>query len=93
MYMAPACTLWLAVGSILLEFPKMQASGALLVVLGNPGKFILAACMGFTVNCLVYVIIKNASSLTLKVNTWSSPSAGASASPCPVSLSMWFHLV
>ncbi|GAB4823391.1 hypothetical protein N2152v2_010437 [Parachlorella kessleri] len=67
MYLAPACTLWLAVGSILLEVPKMQAVGALSVVLGSPGKFVLAACMGFVVNGLVYIIIKTASSLTLKV--------------------------
>ena len=45
----------------------MRSSGALLFVLHNKAKFLAAAAAGFAVNWLGYVVIKTASSLTLKV--------------------------
>ena len=67
MYLAPACTLWLLIGSFTLELRPMLASGAFGVVAAKPLKFMLAAAMGFGVNSLAYIIIQTASSLTLKV--------------------------
>lgn len=67
MYLAPACTFWLALGSAWLELPAILASGSLGVVAAAPYKFLAAAAMGFTVNSLAYIVIQTASSLTLKV--------------------------
>lgn len=67
MYLAPACTFWLFLGSMLLEFRNMVADGAFGLMADRPGKFILAAAMGFMVNSLAYIVIQSASSLTLKV--------------------------
>ncbi|GAB4814468.1 hypothetical protein N2152v2_001514 [Parachlorella kessleri] len=67
LYLAPACTFWLLLGSACLEFPRMAQSGAFLLMLQRPVKFTVAAAMGFMVNSLAYIVIQTASSLTLKV--------------------------
>lgn len=67
MYLAPACTFWLFLGSMAIEFPKMKATGAFLLVAEKPLQFTAAAVMGFMVNSLAYIVIQTASSLTLKV--------------------------
>lgn len=67
MYLAPACTFWLVLGSVWLEVPTILANGSLGVVALAPYKFLAAAAMGFTVNSLAYIVIQTASSLTLKV--------------------------
>lgn len=67
MYLAPACTFWLAIGSAALEYSKMQEEGAFLLMAARPLKFLTAAAMGFMVNSLAYIVIQTASSLTLKV--------------------------
>lgn len=67
MYMAPASMLWLALGSVVAEFPKMHANQALLIPLQHPGPFLLAAVSGFLVSILGFVIIKMSSALTMKV--------------------------
>lgn len=67
MYLGPACTFWLIIGSLALEFRPMLAAGAFGLVAEKPLKFMLAAAMGFGVNSLAYIIIQTASSLTLKV--------------------------
>ncbi|KAL4439240.1 hypothetical protein ABPG77_004142 [Micractinium sp. CCAP 211/92] len=67
MYLAPACTFWLALGSLALEFRPMLESGAFGLMAERPLKFLAAAVMGFLVNSLAYIVIQSASSLTLKV--------------------------
>jgi hypothetical protein len=67
MYLAPACTFWLVIGSLLLELRPMLDSGAFLLMWQRPAKFLAAAMMGFAVNSLAYIVIQSASSLTLKV--------------------------
>ena len=67
MYLAPACTGWLFLGSLFLEFPSMRTSGAYQFVADHLFLFCCAAVMGFLVNSLAYIIIQTASSLTLKV--------------------------
>ncbi|PSC69942.1 Triose-phosphate transporter domain isoform B [Micractinium conductrix] len=67
MYLAPACTFWLALGSLLLELRPMLAAGAFGLMAQRPGAFLAAAAMGFAVNSLAYIVIQAASSLTLKV--------------------------
>ena len=67
MYLAPATALWLGIGSLITEVPSMIRDGAIDVVTRNALKFAAAACMGFGVNLLAYIVIQSASSLTLKV--------------------------
>lgn len=67
MYLAPACTFWLAIGSLMMESKAMIAEGAGYLILNQPLKFMSAAAMGFGVNSLAYIVIQSASSLTLKV--------------------------
>lgn len=67
MYLAPACTFWLFMGSLMMEVKQMVAENAMAVVAARPWAFALAAVMGFAVNSLAYIVIQTASSLTLKV--------------------------
>lgn len=67
MYLAPACTLWLALGALAFEFPLMRRGGAAALVAAQPARFALAGALGFCVNALAYIVIQAASSLTLKV--------------------------
>lgn len=67
MYLAPAGAFWLFLGSLLFELPRMIANDAFSFVASHPLKFASAAMMGFAVNSLGYIVIKSASSLTLKV--------------------------
>lgn len=69
MYLAPACTAWLALGVAIVEWRAMVEAGAFQIMRDNAGGFVLAAMMGFGVNSLAYVVIQSASSLTLKVGT------------------------
>lgn len=67
MYLAPACTCWLALGMLLVEWPAMQQAGALSLMAARPLLYLSAAALGFAVNTLAYFVIQLASSLTLKV--------------------------
>ena len=67
MYLAPACTMWLFLGVLLVEWPAMAREGALGLMQAKPLLYMAAAVMGFGVNALAYVVIQTASSLTLKV--------------------------
>ena len=58
MYLAPACTFWLALGSLLLELRPMLAAGAFGLMAQRPGAFLAAAAMGFAVNSLAYIVIQ-----------------------------------
>ena len=58
MYLAPACTFWLLIGSTVLELRPMLASGAFGLMLERPVKFLAAAMMGFAVNSLAYIVIQ-----------------------------------
>jgi hypothetical protein len=58
MYLAPACTFWLVIGSLLLELRPMLDSGAFLLMWQRPAKFLAAAMMGFAVNSLAYIVIQ-----------------------------------
>jgi hypothetical protein len=58
MYLAPACTFWLIIGSAALELRPMMASGAFGLMAQRPGKFMAAAVMGFAVNSLAYIVIQ-----------------------------------
>lgn len=51
MYLAPACTFWLFIGSMLIEWRRMREAGALLLILQRPVSFAAAAAMGFMVRC------------------------------------------
>lgn len=68
MYLAPATTAWLFVGSIFLELPSMLRTGAFIVVATKPITFCFAAVLGFGVNSMAYIVIQTSSSLTLKVD-------------------------
>lgn len=67
MHLAPACFMWLMVGSIAMEAKSMITNNALAMVGAKPLHFMGAAAMGFAVNLLAYIVIQTASSLTLKV--------------------------
>ncbi|MEW5300114.1 MAG: hypothetical protein WDW38_002951 [Sanguina aurantia] len=67
LYLAPACAMYLAVGSAILEWPVISRSGAIHIVKDHPWLFLLAAVMGFCVNVLAYTTIKLTSAITLKV--------------------------
>ena len=67
MCLAPACTFWLFLGILVLEWPAMLQEGAIKLMAQNPAKFCAAAVMGFGVNALAYVVIQLWSSLKLKV--------------------------
>ena len=58
MYMAPACTLWLALGAALLELQPMRESGALALVASRPAAFAAASLMAWAVNILGYIVIQ-----------------------------------
>ena len=71
------------------ESSTLMKSGALRLVSEHPGKFAAAALAGFGVNGLAILVIKLASSLTLKVglhqwiNLWRRGSSIAST-PSPI---------
>lgn len=67
MYLAPACSFWLACGVLLVEWPAMQAVNALGLMAARPYLYFSAAALGFAVNTLAYFVIQLSSSLTLKV--------------------------
>ena len=67
MYFAPACTLWLTLGALIFEVPRLRSDGGLAAIAGHPAHFAAAAVMGFSVNALAYAVIVTSSSLTLKV--------------------------
>lgn len=67
MHLAPACTMWLFLGVLILEWPTMAKEGALGLMQAKPLLYMSAAAMGFCVNALAYVVIQTTSSLTLKV--------------------------
>ena len=50
MYLAPACTFWLFLGILVLEWLAMLQEGAINLMAQNPAKFCAAAVMGFGVN-------------------------------------------
>ncbi|EFJ42135.1 hypothetical protein VOLCADRAFT_97822 [Volvox carteri f. nagariensis] len=58
MYLASTCCLWLMVGCVVVELPRMQRKGALGIVWQYPAVFLCAAILGFGVNALAYVVIK-----------------------------------
>jgi hypothetical protein len=67
MYLAPACLVWLSAGSAVREWPVMLHEGGLLIIATHWGKFLAAAVMGFGVNVMGYMVIKQMGSVTLKV--------------------------
>lgn len=66
-FLAPACTIWLVLGTCVLEYPQMVASNAFGKIQARPWLYIAAGMMGFAVNSLCYAAIKLTSSLTIKV--------------------------
>ena len=67
MYFAPACTFWLLLGIGLFELRSMKAENAATLVANSPFLYLMAACLGFAVNSLAYLVIILSSSLTLKI--------------------------
>lgn len=67
LHLAPACLLWLSLGSFIFESRLMITENAIEVAASKPFIFIVAGSMGFAVNLLAYIVIQTASSLTLKV--------------------------
>lgn len=67
MHLAPACSLWLGLGVIFMEWGRMMEENAFQLVMNKPWMYALAAAMGFMVNLLAYMVIQTSSSLTLKV--------------------------
>ncbi len=54
--------------TVVLDWNHLVASNAILLLMLNPIKFIMAAFAGFGVNSLAILVIKLASSLTLKAS-------------------------
>ena len=67
MYTAPACTFWLAVGSMVFELQRMLAANAFAKIVASPMLYGSAAAMGFFVNATTFLTIQLAGSLTVKV--------------------------
>lgn len=67
MYVGSACTLCLAVQALIWESSHILREAAYLKAAEYPMHFALAAVAGFGVNALAILVIKLASSLTLKV--------------------------
>lgn len=67
MYMAPACSFWLIIGSAFTELQPMLAAGAFAKMADKPLLYLCAAAMGFLVNATAYLTIQLTGSLTLKV--------------------------
>ena len=53
--------------AMVFEWQRLLSSGSYLLVAQHPGTFLAVALAGFSVNCLAILVIKLASSLTLKV--------------------------
>jgi len=66
-YIGAACSFCLMMLAAVFELSPLLTTGAYRMVLEHPGKFLAAALAGFGVNCLAILVIKLASSLTLKV--------------------------
>jgi len=66
-YISSACTFWLMIMALFLEWPQLYSAQAYLLVGEHPLKFLITAVTGFGVNALAILVIKLASSLTLKV--------------------------
>ncbi|GLI66860.1 hypothetical protein VaNZ11_010847 [Volvox africanus] len=66
-YISSACTTVLAVQASYMEWPQLLRQRRYLAIPAHPYNFAAAACCGFFVNMLAILVIKLASSLTLKV--------------------------
>lgn len=66
-YIGAACSFWLTLLALLTEWDHIMIKGAHLLIVQHPIKFAAAALAGFGVNTLAILVIKMASSLTLKV--------------------------
>jgi hypothetical protein len=66
-YISSSCTAVLAIQASYMEWPKLVRQRDYLTVPLHPYSFVAAACCGFMVNMLAIMVIKLASSLTLKV--------------------------
>ncbi|GAX82101.1 hypothetical protein CEUSTIGMA_g9529.t1 [Chlamydomonas eustigma] len=66
-YIGVACSFCLMMLAVIFELSPFLTTGAYIMVLQHPRKFLAAALAGFGVNCLAILVIKLASSLTLKV--------------------------
>ncbi|GIL68471.1 hypothetical protein Vafri_21743 [Volvox africanus] len=66
-YISSACTAVLAVQASYMEWPQLLRQRHYLAIPAHPYNFAAAACCGFFVNMLAILVIKLASSLTLKV--------------------------
>lgn len=64
-----ACSMCLLVQAMIWEWGQLLDGGDLIVIAQYPLHFVGAACAGFGVNALAILVIKLASSLTLKVGT------------------------
>lgn len=65
--LAPASAFWLFLASAIFELPTMFEKGAFLIILNNPGLFLMASFMGIGVNFISYYVIQATSSLTMKI--------------------------
>jgi hypothetical protein len=65
--MAPASLAFLMLGIFAFEFKALNEENGLSKIAANPGKYLLAAFLGFLVNFLTLGVIKSTSSLTFKV--------------------------
>ena len=66
MLLAPACLVWLALGVMLVEWPRMNSENALLLIRAKPLLYTAAGTLGIGVNLLSYLIIQKSSALTMK---------------------------
>ncbi len=66
-YLAPACTFWMVMGTVFVEYSDMLESNAFGKMHARPWLYMTAAAMGFLVNSTCYLAIKLTSSLTIKV--------------------------
>jgi hypothetical protein len=83
MYLAPASVVWMTMFAAVFEVPAILQTGAMGIVLENPGLFLLAATMGFGVMALALFTIQVCGSLTLKVCTAILVSAVYAIGGCP----------
>jgi len=66
-HMSPICTAWLWGAALFIEAPALVASAKYLLIPQYSGYFIVCMVLGFAVNVVTYLVIKQTNAVTLKI--------------------------